>query len=171
MLPKYQKGKRCWKSLFLVVVRLLLICYCLLFKRYRKCHRASGERAWHSWAFSSLFFFDVCATCQALPVDNQMKEVLLTLFYYSALVDIGDGFLLHNIQIVRHAALVSSWDFSACKVSASDILQGHGAALARIFFQDFGVRWLLIQILVPPKVKKYSAISCLKCLLALGKAA
>ena len=31
-----------------------------------------------------------------------------------------------------------SWDFSACKVSASDILQGHGAALARIFFQDFG---------------------------------
>ena len=101
-----------------------------------------------------------------------MKEVLLTLFYCSALVDIGDGFLPHNIQIVRHAALVSSWDFSACKVSASDILQGHGAALARIFFQDFGVRWLLVQILVPPKVKKYSAISCLKCLLlALGKAA
>lgn len=66
-----------------------------------------------------------------------MKEVLLTLFYYSALVDIGDGFLLHNIQIVRHAALVSSWDFSACKVSASDILQGHGAALARIFFSRF----------------------------------
>ena len=65
-----------------------------------------------------------------------------------------------------------SWDFSACKVSASDILQGHGAALARIFFQDFGVRWLLVQILVPPKVKNYSAISCLKCLLlALGKAA
>ena len=65
-----------------------------------------------------------------------------------------------------------SWDFSACKVSASDILQGHGAALARIFFQDFGVQLLLVQILVPPKVKKYSAISCLKCLLlALGKAA
>jgi len=50
-----------------------------------------------------------------------------------------------------------AWDFSACKISASGILQGHGTALARIIFQDFGVRWLLIQILVPPKVKNYPA--------------
>lgn len=65
-----------------------------------------------------------------------------------------------------------AWDFSACKISASGILQGHGDALARIIFQDFGGRWLLIQILVPPKVKNYPAISCLKCrLLALNKAA
>ena len=40
-----------------------------------------------------------------------MKEVLLTPFYCSALVDIGDGFLLHNIQIVRHAALVPLMGF------------------------------------------------------------
>ena len=79
MLSKYQREVGTENPYFLVVVRLLLICYCLLFP----CGIVSvtvlqenvpGTRE------PSLFFFYACATCQALPVDNQMKEVLLTPF-------------------------------------------------------------------------------------------
>lgn len=98
------------------------------------------------------------------PYDYALNVAVLS-FSCSALVAEVMSFLFHNIQIVRQSALLRHRDFSACKVSASGILQGHGTALARIIFQDFGVRLLLVQILVPPKVKNYPAISCLKCLL------
>ena len=117
-------------------------------------------------------FFICCSAAWQLILRLRLKCscTLLFLLRSCSWSDVISDFI--TFKLSDKQPFFRAWDFSACKISANGILQGHGNALARIIFQDFGVRWLLVQILVPPKVKIYPAISCLKCLLlALNKAA
>lgn len=108
--------------------------------------------------------------CSPYDYDFKWYASLFLLLRSCSWSDVISDFITFKLSDMQ--PFFRAWDFSACKISASGILQGHGTALARIIFKDFGVQWLLIQILVPPKVKNYPAISCLKCLLlALNKAA
>lgn len=116
--------------------------------------------------------FFICSATWQLTLRLRLKCScsLLFLLRSCSWSDVISDFITFKLSDMQ--PFFRAWDFSACKISASGILQGHGNALAWIIFQDFGVRWLLVQILVPPKVKNYPAISCLKCrLLALNKAA
>ena len=116
---------------------------CTWWKRYRMC-QSCFSRA--SQAHMSLFHhctsFGVSAAWQVAPKDfvkrYRWHSPIAPLLWLGRLFIVCITFKLSDAQPFPRL-----WDFSACKVSASGIPQGHSSALAHINFQDFGVRLLL----------------------------